>query len=159
MKNHHAGNEGLTSTWERKRFCELSPNAPWQECDSTNVVILQMFLAGDHTSIYHKLIIINGFIHLSQLKCFFYVYGDNMSVINKVSKPETTLKKKSYSICYHAMHEAVAMGEVLVVHIPTKKNCADFLTKVLYGQAHRFHVKRMLLDVFHGRHVSQQLPG
>ena len=82
-----------------------------------------------------------------------------MSVINKVSKPETTLKKKSYSICYHAMHEAVAMGEVLVVHIPTKKNCADFLTKVLYGQAHRFLVKRMLLDVFHGRHVSQQLPG
>eukprot|EP00804_Cyclotella_cryptica_P021849 CCRYP_000809-RA/>CCRYP_000809-RA protein AED:0.35 eAED:0.35 QI:0/0/0/1/0/0.33/3/0/307 len=47
-----------------------------------------------------------------------YVYGDNM--------------KKSKSICYHAVREAVAMGKALVAHIPTKKNLADLLTKVLY---------------------------
>ena len=29
------------------------------------------------------------------------VFGDNMSVINNTSKPESTLKKKSHSICYH----------------------------------------------------------
>ena len=30
-----------------------------------------------------------------------YIYGDNMSVINNTSKPESTLKKKSNSICFH----------------------------------------------------------
>ncbi len=32
-----------------------------------------------------------------------YVYGDNMSVVNNTSKPKLTLKKKSNSICYHAV--------------------------------------------------------
>eukprot|EP00804_Cyclotella_cryptica_P004574 CCRYP_006921-RA/>CCRYP_006921-RA protein AED:0.18 eAED:0.18 QI:0/-1/0/1/-1/0/1/0/109 len=32
-----------------------------------------------------------------------YVYGDNMSVVTNTSKPESTLKKKSNSICYHAV--------------------------------------------------------
>jgi hypothetical protein len=73
-----------------------------------------------------------------------YVYGDNMSVVNNTSKPESTLMKKSNSMCYHAVCEAVAMGEALVVHIPTKKNLADLFTKVLYGQTHRFLVSQML---------------
>ena len=30
-----------------------------------------------------------------------YVYGDNMSVIHNTSNPESVLKKKSNSICYH----------------------------------------------------------
>ena len=80
-----------------------------------------------------------------------YVYGDNMSVVTNVSKPESTLKKKSNSICYHAVREAVAMGEALVAHIPTKKNLADLFTKVLYGQTRRFLVSRMLWDVFPGK--------
>jgi hypothetical protein len=63
-----------------------------------------------------------------------YVYGDNMSVVTNVSKPELMLKKKSNLICYYTVHEAVAMGEALVAHIPTKKNLADLFTKVLYGQ-------------------------
>ena len=82
-----------------------------------------------------------------------YVYGDNMSVVTNTSKPESTLKKKSNSICYHAVHEAVAMGEALVAHIPTKKNLADLFTKVLYRQTHRFLVSRMLWDVFPGEDV------
>ena len=32
-----------------------------------------------------------------------YIYGDNMSVINNTSKPESVLKKKSNSICYRAV--------------------------------------------------------
>ena len=72
-----------------------------------------------------------------------YVYGDNMSVVTNSSKPESTLKKKSNSICYHAVREAVAMDEALVAHIP-----ADLFTKVLYGQTWRFLVSRMLWDVF-----------
>ena len=66
------------------------------------------------------------------------------------SKPELTLKKKSNLIRYHAVHEAVAMGEAIVAHILTKKNLADLFTKVLYGQTQRFLVSRMLWDVFPG---------
>ena len=40
-----------------------------------------------------------------------YVYGDNMSVIYNTSRHESTMKKKSNSICYHAMREEVASGE------------------------------------------------
>ena len=77
-----------------------------------------------------------------------FIYGDNMSVIHNTQRPESTLKKKSNSICYHAVREAVAMGEALVAHIPTKKNLADLFTKVLYGQSRRFLVDRMLWDVY-----------
>ena len=38
-----------------------------------------------------------------------YLYGDNMSVINNTPKPESCLNKKSNSICYHFIREAVAM--------------------------------------------------
>eukprot|EP00804_Cyclotella_cryptica_P021922 CCRYP_000873-RA/>CCRYP_000873-RA protein AED:0.30 eAED:0.30 QI:0/0/0/1/0/0/2/0/372 len=61
-----------------------------------------------------------------------YMYGDNMSVVTNVSKPESTLRKKSNLISYHAVLEAVVMGKAFVAHIPTKKNLADLFTKVLY---------------------------
>ena len=88
-----------------------------------------------------------------------YVYGDNMSVVTNLSRPESTLKKKSNSICYHAVREAVAMGEALVAHIPTKKNLADLFTKVLYGQMHRFLIDRMLWDVFPSDQMSKEPMG
>ena len=39
-----------------------------------------------------------------------YIYGDNMSVIHNTQIPESTLRKKLNSICYHDMRESVAMG-------------------------------------------------
>ena len=48
-----------------------------------------------------------------------YVYGYNMSVIHNTQRLELTLRKKSNSICYHAVRESVAMGESLTGHIPT----------------------------------------
>ena len=63
-----------------------------------------------------------------------YVYGDNMSVVKNSSAPESVLNKKSNSICYHTVREAVAMGEVLISHIDMNKNVADMATKVIpYG--------------------------
>ena len=40
-----------------------------------------------------------------------HIYGDNRSTIHNTQHPESQLKKKSNSICYHAVREAVAMGE------------------------------------------------
>ena len=60
-----------------------------------------------------------------------YVYCDNMSVVHNTSSPESTLKKKSNSIAYHAVREAVAMGEMLIAFIKSNNNVADIMTKVL----------------------------
>jgi hypothetical protein len=62
-----------------------------------------------------------------------YIYGDNMSVIHNTQRQDSTLKKKSNSICYHAICEAVAMGECVTGHVPTKENPADLATKLIAG--------------------------
>ncbi|KAL7525190.1 hypothetical protein ACHAXR_001901 [Thalassiosira sp. AJA248-18] len=77
-----------------------------------------------------------------------FIYGDNMSVIHNTQRPESTLKKKSNSICYHAVRESVAMGESRTGHISTHFNLADLLTKVLYGAKRRGLVSGVLWDVF-----------
>ena len=77
-----------------------------------------------------------------------YVYGDNMSVIYNTSRPESCLKKKLNSICYHFVREAVAMKEYLTRHVPTLSNWADLLTKVLSGRKRRVMVKAILYDIY-----------
>ena len=74
-----------------------------------------------------------------------YVYGDNMSVVHNSQRPESTLKKKSNSICYHAVREAVAMGECLIGHVSTHENPADIATKVLPGGQKRDHLIGLVL--------------
>ena len=77
-----------------------------------------------------------------------YVYCDNKSVVNNSQSPESTLKKKSNAICYHATRESVAMGESLVTHIPTDENPADLCTKILQGGMNRDHkIGLILTDV------------
>ncbi len=77
-----------------------------------------------------------------------YVYGDNMSVIHNTQQPESTLKKKILSICYHAVRKAVAMGEILTSHVRTKNNFSDFMTKVTYGQKRRHLLGSVLFDIY-----------
>ena len=62
-----------------------------------------------------------------------YIYRDNVLVVNNATKLESTLKKKSNSICYHAIRESVSMDESRVTHIPTTQNCADLATKIIPG--------------------------
>ena len=62
-----------------------------------------------------------------------YMYGDNMSVIHNTQRPESTLKKKSSSICYDMVRERVAMNDTIAAHIPYVDNCTDITIKVLPG--------------------------
>ena len=62
-----------------------------------------------------------------------YTYGDNMSIIHNTQRPESTLKKKSNSIAYHACRESVAMDEMKTAHIRSQENIADLATKVHGG--------------------------
>jgi hypothetical protein len=75
-----------------------------------------------------------------------YVYCDNKSVVNNSQTPESTLKKKSNAICYHAVRESVAMDESIIAHIPSVENPADICTKILQGGEKRNHLIRKVLS-------------
>ena len=77
-----------------------------------------------------------------------YIYGDNTLVIHNTQRPESMLKKKSNSICYHAVRESVAMGESLTAHIGTNENVGNLATKVLYGQKWQYMVSQLLYDIY-----------
>lgn len=77
-----------------------------------------------------------------------YMYGENMSVIHNTQRPESVLKKKNLSLCYHAVRESVAMGEMITAHIRTNENVADIATKILCaGQKRNYLVSKLLYDV------------
>ena len=58
-----------------------------------------------------------------------FVYGDNMSVVHNTQRPESMLKKKWNSVCYHSGRESVAMNECINGRMPTKMNPTDLYTK------------------------------
>jgi hypothetical protein len=76
------------------------------------------------------------------------IYGNNMSVIHNTQRLESMLKKKSNSICYHAVRESVAMGESLTGHIGTNENVGNLATKVLYDQKRQYMVSQLLYDIY-----------
>ena len=67
-----------------------------------------------------------------------YIFEDNMSVVHYISRPESVLRKKSNSVCYHTVQESVAMGESLVGHIPSKENVADLMKHPLHAKEEIF---------------------
>ncbi len=77
-----------------------------------------------------------------------YIYGDNKSQVTNSSRPESTLKKKRNSICYHAICELVAMGETLLMHIRTGENPANFLTKTTNGAKRRKLASGVVHDIY-----------
>jgi hypothetical protein len=77
-----------------------------------------------------------------------YIYGNNKSQVTNSSRPESTLKKKCNSICYHAIRELVAMGETLLMYIRTGENLADFLTKTTSGAKRCKLVSGVVHDIY-----------
>ena len=78
-----------------------------------------------------------------------FIYGENMSVIHNTQRPESTLKKESNSICYHAISESVAMKESMTGHVPPVKNPKEICTKVVPGRAKRKHlIGKVLHDLY-----------
>jgi hypothetical protein len=75
-----------------------------------------------------------------------FVYGDNMSVSHNTQRPESVLKKKSNSICYHAVRGYAAMGESIIGHVHSVDTPADICTKVVRGGQKRNHLIRLLLN-------------
>jgi len=77
-----------------------------------------------------------------------YIFGDNKSQVTNSTRPESTLKKKCNSICYHAIRESVAMGESAITHFKTGFNLSDLMTKVTHGAKRRKLVGGILYDIY-----------
>ena len=78
-----------------------------------------------------------------------YILGDNQSVLNNTSIPESQLKKKSQSIAYHFIREGVARDEWRVAYVNTHDNEADLLTKLLpHGDKRKRFVQKLLYYIF-----------
>ena len=74
-----------------------------------------------------------------------------MSVIHNTQKPESMLKKKSNSICYHTIRESCATGESITGWVPSGDNPADGATKILPSGQLREHLVRdtpLLYDIY-----------
>ena len=77
------------------------------------------------------------------------IYEGNMSLIHNTQRPESTLKKKSNSICYHVIRGSVEMKESLTGHVPSVENIAEICTKVVPGGAKWKHlIGKMLHDLY-----------
>ncbi len=77
-----------------------------------------------------------------------FIYGDNKSQVTNSSRPESTLKKKSHSICYHAIQESVAMGKSFMTHCKTNDNLSDPLTKLTFDAKCRRLMSNILYDIY-----------
>ena len=60
-----------------------------------------------------------------------FIQADNQSVLANTTIPDSKLKKKCQSTCYHMVREGVARGEWRTAYIKSADNEADLLTKML----------------------------
>jgi len=70
------------------------------------------------------------------------VFCDNEAVYKNTVLPESTLKKKHYSIAFHYCREAVAAKIVQVAKEGTNTNLSDLFTKSLTAIRRRFLLDR-----------------
>ena len=61
------------------------------------------------------------------------MFCDNESVVKNTTRPESPLRKKSNSICYHKARESIAGGWIRLTKELGETNIADILTKLMPG--------------------------
>ena len=82
------------------------------------------------------------------------IYGENISVIQNTQCLESTLKEKNNSTFYHTMRESIAMGELLMTHIPKNDNPLNLMMEVLAGQKRRHFVGNILYVLYDEHHYN-----
>jgi hypothetical protein len=73
------------------------------------------------------------------------VFCDNEAVVQNVTRPESTLKKKHISIAYHRCREAQAAGYIKIGFIKGMEDLADILAKALPGP----RLRKLMGSIFH----------
>jgi hypothetical protein len=78
-----------------------------------------------------------------------YILGNNQSVHDNTSIPDSTLKKKSQSIAYHYICEGATRDEWRTSYVNTHDNEADLLTKILpSGEKRKGFVRKPLYHIY-----------
>ena len=82
-----------------------------------------------------------------------YIEGDNKSVLANTTIPDSKLKKKNQSICYHMVREGSARDVWRTGYVRSEYNEADLLTKQLPHGAKRWRfVRNVLHHIFRSTH-------
>ena len=74
-----------------------------------------------------------------------YVFGDNKSMIDSASFPDSRLNKRHNILSYHYVRSMVACGHLAVHHVTSASNLADVLSKHWSYNS----VYRLLQPIFH----------
>ena len=80
-----------------------------------------------------------------------YIFGDNQSVLNNSSNPDSRLNKKSNSIAYNFVREGVARDEWRCTYVKSENNHSDLLTKVITDGPKRSHHVQKILHWFESK--------
>ena len=72
------------------------------------------------------------------------IFCDNDAVVRSGSFPEVVLKKKTLSIAFHRIREAVASSKILLYYEKSQSNIADLFTKPLPKEKQREFVRCVL---------------
>ncbi len=75
--------------------------------------------------------------------------GDNLSVVISTSIPSSSLKKKHQAICYHQIQECIAARVIRFVHLESKRNLSNCLTKPLVSDVFLGHIHPILFQRTH----------
>ena len=73
--------------------------------------------------------------------------GDNNNMVLNCTMPNSVLEKKASACSYHRVREAIAVGILKFVYIPSEYNYADILTKQVYNKTFTKLVKPLLFRV------------
>jgi hypothetical protein len=142
----------------------IPPNAPKSRGKETN---LRLFCDSDHAGDKLRRCLRSGFliyiisalivwyskpqatIETSVFGAEFVAMKHGMEALRglryKLRMMGVAISGPSYIICYHAIHEAVAMGECVKGHIRTHKNPADLCTKLMSAGIKRDHLVGLIL--------------
>ena len=67
------------------------------------------------------------------------VFEDNMGALQLASNAVSNSNSKHIDVRHHFLRELVTNGEIVVIHVKSEYQHADFLTKALGTNAFRFH--------------------
>ena len=82
-----------------------------------------------------------------------YIEGDNKAVLANTTIPDSELRKKNESICYHMVREGPACDIWRTGYVKSEFNEADLLTKQLpYGDKRKRFVRNILHHIFRSGH-------
>ena len=76
-----------------------------------------------------------------------YIWGDNETMINSSTIPDAKLHKRHNILSFHFVRSMVARGYINMLHIISKYNFADILTKHWGYQGTYYH--ELIQPVFH----------